>query len=227
MHVLLTHSSGKLETLEPALVTLGFQVSHRPAISTHSCLDDVTRTRAAGLLSCPWLAFTSRAAVTAWQQLGLPLGGKIAAVGKKTLGSLEQAGAQVALTAPDQHADDLAEQFIAHVTPCEVGLPQGNLALGTLEQRLRAAGFMPCPVIVYRTELQPPMTLAKLAGVDAVVLTSPSAVQILPAGLPDRLVLVAFGDSTARAIAQRGYAYVQTETPSSEAVVRVLEGIKT
>jgi uroporphyrinogen-III synthase len=222
MQVLLTHSSGKLETLEPALVALGCNVSHRPAIITHTRFDGLTRTHAEALLECPWLVFTSRSAVTAWQQLGLPLEGNIAAVGDKTARALERAAAQVALTAQQQNAADLAKQLIERVTPCEVGLPQGNMALGVLEQRLRQAGFSPRPVIIYQTEIQAPLSLAELEHIDAVVLASPSAVQVLPAGLPARVSLVSFGDSTSKALASRGYTYAPADTPSSEAVVRLI-----
>ena len=226
MHVLLTHSSGKLETLEPALVAAGFTVSHRPAIVTRVCLDEVTRNQAKSLLTCPWLAFTSRSAVSAWQQLGLPFTDNVAAVGDKTARAIETAGGQVALLAAKKHAHNLAKQFVEHVSPCEVGLPQGNLALGTLEQHLQNAGFIPKPVTVYHTFVQPPLNLGDLVDVDAVVLASPSAVKTLPDGLPEQVVLVAFGDSTANAIAARGYGYVKTEMPSSDAVVRVLEGVR-
>jgi uroporphyrinogen-III synthase len=236
MHVLLTHSSGKLETLEPALVKAGFTVSHRPAIVTRACLDQTTYNsaiynsaiynQAKRLLTCPWLAFTSRSAVSAWQQLGLPFTDNVAAVGEKTARAIETAGGRVALVAAKKHVDDLARQLIEHVAPCEVGLPQGNLALGTLEQRLKQAGFTPKPVTVYHTEIQAPLTLTELEGIDAVVLASPSAVQCLPDGLPEQVTLVAFGTRTAKAIAARGYECMQTEIPSSDAVVRVLEGIK-
>ena len=226
MHVLLTHSSGKLATLEPALVGAGFTVSHRPAIVTRACLDNVTYHHAKTLLTCSWLAFTSRSAVSAWQQMGLPFTDNVAAVGEKTARAIETASGRVALVAAKKHADDLARQLIEHVAPCEVGLPQGNLALATLEQRLWQAGFTPKPVTVYHTAIQAPLTLTELQGIDAVVLASPSAVQILPEGLPERVMLVAFGTSTANAITARGYECMQTETPSSDAVVRVLEGIK-
>ena len=226
MNVLLTHSSGKLETLEPALVKAGFRVSYRPAIITRACLDEASYNRAKRLLRCPWLAFTSRSAVSAWQQLGLPFAENVAAVGDKTARAVEAAGGRVTLVAAKKQADDLATQFIEHVAPCEVGLPQGNLALKTLEQRLQQAGFAPQPTTVYHTDMQAPLTLADLEQVDAIVLASPSAVQILPAGLPKRVLLVAFGGSTAQAIAARGYGYVQTETPSSDAVVTVLEGVR-
>jgi len=224
MHVLLTHSSGKLATLEPSLVRAGFTVSHRPAISTQSCLDEATRNQAKRLLTCPWLAFTSPSAARAWQQLGLPFTAQVAAVGDKTARAIEAAGGQVALVAAKKHAEGLAQQFTAHVAPCEVGLPQGNLALATLEQRLHEAGFTPKPVTVYHTDIQPPLTLSDLVDVDAVVFASPSAVQVLPADVPEQLKLVAFGDSTAKALAARGYNYMQTETPSSAAVLRLLEG---
>lgn len=226
MHVLLTHSSGKLETLEPLLIDRGFTVSHRPAIITQPCLDETTYNQAKRLLTCPWLAFTSRSTVSAWQQLGLPFTDNVAAVGDKTARAIETAGGRVALVAAKKHADDLATQLIEHVAPCEVGLPQGNLALRTLEQHLTNAGFTPKPVTVYHTNIQPPLNLSDLLYVDAVVLASPSAVNILPEGLPEWVMLVAFGDSTAKAIAARGFDYVQTETPSSEAVVRVLEGLR-
>lgn len=226
MHVLLTHSSGKLVTLEPSLINAGFTVSYRPAIITRACLDEATRHHAKRLLTCPWLAFTSRSAVGAWQQLGVPFTDDVAAVGEKTARAIEAAGGHVALVAAKKHADDLAKQLIARVSPCEVGLPQGNLALGTLEQRLQQAGFTPKPVTVYHTEIQAPLTLTELEHVDAVVLASPSAVQILPAGLSTQVILVAFGESTANAITARGYECVKTKTPSSDAVVRVLEGVK-
>ncbi|MEM6428573.1 MAG: uroporphyrinogen-III synthase [Deinococcota bacterium] len=222
MHVLLTHSEGKLKTLEPKLRDLGFQVSYYPAITTIPLVNDDVRKQAEHLLDCDWLAFTSRSAVDAWQALELPLNIKLAAVGDKTAQALEAAGGRVNLTSPQANADDLAAQLIASVPTCKVGLPQGSRALGVLETRLQAAGFEVHVATIYCTDTRPLLSASQLSDVDAVVLASPSAVEVLPKELSEDVCLIALGPSTGKALAARGLAYLQAETASSNAIIKVL-----
>ncbi len=223
MHVLLTHSKGKLASLEPKLRVLGFHVSHYPAITTTSLTGDDVRKQAQTLLSCDWLAFTSRSTVTAWHALELPLDVKLVAVGEKTAKALEAAGGRVNLTSSQGNADDLATQLITSVPACRVGLPQGSRALGVLETRLQAAGFEVEVATIYRTDNRPQLKLSQLRTVDAIVLASPSAVEVLPKELPEDVCLIALGPSTGRALEARGFAYVQAETASSDAIVNLLQ----
>ncbi|MEM7734902.1 MAG: uroporphyrinogen-III synthase [Deinococcota bacterium] len=226
MHVLLTHSEGKLETLAPRLRALGFRVSHYPAITTTSLVNDQVRKQAEHLLGCDWLAFTSRSAVAAWQALELPLNVNLAAVGDKTARALEAAGGRVNLISTQGNADDLAMQLITSVPACKVGLPQGSRALGVLENRLQAAGFEVEVATIYRTDTRPELVPSQLSEVDAVVLASPSAVEVLPENVPRNICLIALGPSTGRALEARGLAYMQAEKASSDAIIKILEACR-
>ncbi|MDZ7706239.1 MAG: uroporphyrinogen-III synthase [Trueperaceae bacterium] len=223
--IALTHSSGRLRGLEPALVARGYDVVRNPLIETVPLLDGETRDRARGLLSCPWLLFTSPAAVAAWRKLNLPFRGissKIGVVGDKTAATVQRYGGRVALVADPPTAVGLADTFLTTYPGVHhVGLPQGNRAKPTLQQHLEASGVQTRSVVVYKTE-----TLPWRAGdAEVVVLASPSAFKALPDDVAKRATLVAIGPTTAAAIRQQGLTPVVAARPSVAALLDTIDDL--
>lgn len=216
-----------MEGLEERLAARGYTVVRSPLIETRPLLSSQTRDRARELLDGPWILFTSPAGVEAWRRLGLPFRGvrtRIGVVGAKTAAIVKRYGGEVALVGEPQNAEGLAEVFAASPRASgPVGLPRGDRALPTLEERLTAHGFEARPVVVYQT-------VTRLWGggeVDAVVLSSPSAAEALPKEIGSQARLVALGPSTGAAIAERGWRYAQAERPDAEALVEALERLVT
>lgn len=223
--IALTHSTGRLRGLEPALGARGYDVVHNPLIETIPLLGGDTRDKARGLLSCPWLLFTSSAAVVAWRKLNLPFRGissKIGVVGEKTATTVRRYGGHVALVADPPTAVGLADTFLTTYPGVHhVGLPQGNRSAPTLQKQLDASGVSTRAVVVYRTETRD----WQVGHVDVVVLASPSAVRALPETVIERTSLVAIGPTTAAAIRKRGYTPIVAAEPSVAALLAVIDDL--
>lgn len=219
--VVLTHSDGRLEGLARGLAARGWDVVRHPLIATEPRHDATTREQAAALLELPWVLFTSRSAVEAWQTLELRFAGpRFGAVGEKTAKTLAAAGAEVSLIAQPATAQGLAATFTSRRDAAgPVGLPQGNQARPTLRAALQRAGFAVQAVTVYDTRARPWTVEDR---VDAVVLASPSAVRSLPDPVAQRARLVTLGPTTSRAVRERGFRAAEATTPSVEAVLDVL-----
>lgn len=222
MRIALTQSAGRLERLAPALEAEGFTVVRSPLIETRPRNNRTTARLARELARCPWILFSSRAAVEAWRALGLPLGGaRLGAVGPATEAALRAAGGRVQLIGEPATAEGLARAFLAH-TRSEVGpvaLPHGNLSATTLCDLLVGAGVTVRPLVIYETVSRP----WKVDGeVDAVVLASPSAVRVLPEPVAARSALVTLGPSTSQAVRRRGFTPRQAEAPTADALLHVL-----
>lgn len=183
--MVLTHSEGRLEGLASALEARGVTVVHNPLVATRPRLDDESRRRAEALLALPWLLFTSRAAVEAWQALALPLpraprrsgagaggqggddgggdgsgdgggGPRLGAVGAKTAAALQRAGGEVSLVAESPSAEGLARSFLRRRDARgPVGLPQGDRARAELRAALQRSGLDVRPAVVYDTVTLP------------------------------------------------------------------------
>lgn len=222
MRVLLTHSEGRLEGLEAALMAGGFTVMHTPLIRTELLPDEAVRPEAEALLANDWLLLTSRTAVAAWGALGLPLAGiapQIGVVGEKTGDAVTELGGNVALVAHPENAKGLLETFLAHVSgPSSVGLPCGEDAMPTLSDGLSAAGFLVKCVPLYRTVPQPITDL----NADIVVLASPSAVAALPETITSKTRFVALGPSTYAALRGRNLEATLSQNPDVESVVQAV-----
>jgi uroporphyrinogen-III synthase len=228
LRVALTQSRGRLEVVQEMLEGRGYEVVRQPLIKTQALLDEKTRLEAEKLLECAWILFTSRTAAETWQQLILSLKPepqnskpKIGAVGKKTAEALQQIGAEVAIIADSQNAENFADMFLNHpAAKSPVGLPQGDKALDTVQQRLEQAGYEVRPLVVYKTILQP----HRFENTDVIVLSSPSAVEAVEE--IGNAKLVAIGATTLKATEARGWQAVQATSPDADAIVRAVEEIK-
>lgn len=160
-----------------------------------------------------WVLFTSRHAVTAFcdrlKERELPTTLQLGAVGAQTAKALVEFGLQVQLVAEPATAQALAEQLLAResLRGAHVLFPRGNRARDVLPSLLREAGAIVDDPIVYRTVSASNDPL-QLAGVDWIVLTSPSTWHELHAlgGAPlSGVRLAAIGPTTAEAIRLSGY----------------------
>lgn len=222
--VALTHSQGALTGLPQLLEERGLAVTHTPLLQAVPRDDEETRAGAKALLQCPWLLITSRNTVNALRSLGVDLADDkapfIGAVGPGTAAALEEMGASADLIADYFDGEGLARAFLAHPQARgPVGLPRGNRALPTLEERLREAGYEVRTVTVYDTE-----ELAWRGPTAAVVvLASPSAVEALPAALAGSARLVAIGETTRKAIEERGWRCEVAPSATPEGVAVAVE----
>ncbi len=226
MRVVLTHGRGRLEDLEAALTRRGDQVVRAPLIETEPCTGSATRAAARALLTLPWLLFPSRSAVEAWAALGLPLPGiphgpRLGAVGGGTAAALAATGARATLIAEPATAEGLAAGFLARPDAAgPVGLPRGDRARPTLQERLEEAGLEVRPLTVYRTVTRP-WRGGEVA--DAVVVASPSAADELPERVARHAALVALGPTTGAALRARGFSPWIAARPDAEAVLERLD----
>lgn len=228
VRVALTQSRGRLEVVHDMLEQRGYEVIRQPLIETQPLLDDETKLEAQKLLDCSWILFTSRTAAETWQKLserfikGLkPLATPhVGAVGKKTAEALKEIGANVVIIADQQNAENFAEMFLNHPKAASaVGLPQGDMALNTVQKRLEQAGFEVRPVVIYKTILQP----HHFQNIDVIVLSSPSAVEAVED--IGHAKLVAIGATTLKSIEARGWQAIQSSSPNAESIVEAIESI--
>ncbi len=184
-----------------------------------------------------WVAFTSVSAVDAVLHRAagvrlspiVPVGTRVAAVGRPTAASLRRAGLPVDLV-PSAGGSATA---LARIWPHPSGesgvlLPRSDIAAPTLPNALSALGYRVQPVVAYRTVVQPlPAELVTdltAGSFDAVLFTSPSTVRAT-AGVaiaPDT-VLCAIGASTAREAADIGRpVHVTADEPTASGLLRAL-----
>lgn len=224
MRVALAHGTGRLESLEAALTERGHEVVREPLIEVRPRTDAATRSAAEALTALPWLLFTSRSAVEAWQGLEAGFGrASLGAVGEATAAALERAGGRVRVLGEPPTGRGLARAFLARRDARgPVGLPQGDRARPTLRLALVAAGVPVRPLVVYETH-----TLAPNGGIaaDAVVLASTSAVSALPDDVAARAALVAIGPTTARALTERGFTPRVAARPDADAILDEIEAL--
>lgn len=157
-----------------------------------------------------WVAFTSANAVRAVAVHAaartLLQGARVACVGEATADAARAVGWLVDLTPQRPHVKGLLDAF-ANVAPGgRVLFPRGELAPSTLAEGLKAQGFSVDDPVVYRTvpHMDGMKQLAQqAAGLDAVVLASPSAVHNAAEACGQalrRLALFSIGPSTSAAL---------------------------
>ena len=226
MKIALTQSEGRLAGLAEALSAQGHEVVRQPLIQTEPLVNEEVRGQAEQLLSCSWLLFTSPSTVEAWHALSLPLHNiepRIGVVGEKTAQAVRSFGGEVALVGEPQNAEGLADTFLREVDLQEVrqtvGLPRGNRALETLQERLAMHDIQTFSVTIYKTATCP----WRIGEVDTVLLASPSAAEALPEAVGRRAKLISLGPSTSAAITERGWRCVQAETPSTKGILKTFE----
>ena len=226
MKIALTQSEGRLASLAEALTAQGHEVVRQPLIRTEPLVNQEVRGRAEELFACTWLLFTSPSAVEAWHALALPLHNiqpKIGVVGEKTAQAVRAFRGEVALIGKPQNAEGLAGTFLREVdlraVEQRVGLPRGNRALKTLQEGLAAHNIQTFSVTIYKTVTCP----WQIGEVDIILLASPSAAQALPEEVGRCAKLISLGPSTSAAITERGWRYVQAETPSTKGILKTFE----
>jgi len=179
-----------------------------------------------------WIVFTSRHAVepVAGRLSARPERLRIAAVGASTAAALRDRG-WVPDVVPEQAS---AESLLGTLTPyihpgTRVLFPASSRALPVLPAGLRQLGAQVLEVEAYRTAAAPLDIEAcrrsiEHGAVGAVTFTSPSCVEelehALGRGFFTRLlstaVAVALGETTGRALAQRGFEAVMARPPTLE-----------
>ena len=193
--------------------------------------------------SFEWILFTSRTGVvvlaTRLAELGLgpeAVDASVAAVGDGTAGALKEAGISPRLVPSTFTTDALANEMAAGTG--RVLLARADIAGNELEFALRARGWKPTRVNVYRTRFLDRMPreaadALRNGTVDAITFTSASTVdglrRLLPSwsALPDpRPKIVCIGPVTAVAARHAGLAVDAVASPHTiEGLVSALESI--
>jgi uroporphyrinogen-III synthase len=221
MNVVLTHSNNRFEILQTALEQRGFSVVHHPLIRTQA----IENFNLEPILDCEWWLFTSVAAVEALHKSGILVGHKVAAVGVATAQALRQVGANVAFMAIGGNSESFAKEFLAYKPQSPIAVIGGDHSLMTLPNALRAANLEVRFLEVYQTRSN---TWDEFEGCEhhAIVLMSPSAVNVIPESVALAADLVALGQTTAASILARGWTCVVAQKPEMAAVIEVLEALK-
>ncbi len=221
MNVVLTHSNNRFEILQTVLEQRGFSVIHHPLIRTQS----IENFNLEPIMACEWWLFTSVAAVEALQARGVLPGRKVAAVGVATAQALRQTQANVAFVAIGGNSESFAKEFLAYKPTSPIALLGGDHSLMTLPNALRAANLEVRFLEVYRTFSN---SWDNFEGFEhhAIVLMSPSAVNVIPENVARAADLVALGQTTAASILARGWTCVVAQKPEMAAVIEVLEALK-
>lgn len=222
MKVLLTHAPGTLTDLQERLEHQGHEVQHTPLIRIEPRLDDGTYRHAKALLDNPWILFTSRAAVKAWNALELPLvGPRLGAVGRATKRILEESGGRVDIVGFPERAEGLAVAFMRSPHACgPVGLPQGSLSRTTLADSLQDSGHDVHPVTLYDTHVKDwPENLTP----DVIVVASPSAASAIPKDMLRQCTIIAIGSMTGGAIMERGVMPVVATQPNTQGLYEAVQ----
>ncbi len=231
--VLLLRAAGQGDETIAALAREGARVSAVPLLAFEPSGDPARlRERAAD-----WIVFSSANAVrfaAPWLPSPLP---RVACIGHATAEAAREQGLPVDLVPEAAEPEGLAEALAGggSLAGTRVLLPRAAEALETLPRVLERAGARVEAVEVYRNVLPDgaPERLreALAAGVEAVLLTSPSSVERLAeilgpaelAALAGRAVFVCIGQTTLASAREQGLsAAEQAGDPSSEGLVAAL-----
>jgi len=228
--VLIARDPDRAEGLKLRLTSLGADVLVSPVTTTEPGDTDALDNAIARLTDFGWVAVASVNAVNALvdaskrQTVSLVDSGlKWAAVGPATASALADLGINNTLVPPDHSATGLVDAMTPLVTPdARVLLPQGDLALPTLAEGLRAAGFDVTTVTAYRTV--PAIIDHDIAqawasdAIDVAVVAAPSAARQIAAQLGTQapVVIVAIGNSTAAAARECGFQQVVMADDSTD-----------
>jgi uroporphyrinogen-III synthase len=176
----------------------------------------------ARLDSYDWMVLTSTNAVDAVAVRcpdGLPPGVRVAVVGPATASAARRRGWTVAFEPSEATAAVVADELPVP-TGARVLAPLAEQAAATLVDGLGARGAVVARVDAYRTitPAHPPDLVARAAGADAVLLSSPSIAERF-AGLAGTAVpcVVVIGPSTAAAATRLGFTVSAVADPHTEA----------
>jgi uroporphyrinogen-III synthase len=221
MNILLTHQPATLVGLREQLVARGHQVRHVPLIRT--VFHDVDLNT---ISDCPWWLFTSKSAVRALlrhqrgaDELARHL---IAAIGEGTAQTLRDAGITASLVPQEATGMGLAQALVATNIEGPFAWPCAAASLPDLAETLQQAGRTIRPLVVYETiEVIAP----SVRPGDVVVVTSPSAVNVLARSGDLDHPLVAIGPTTAHAASLWGYPCLVAAEPTETGLLRVIDEI--
>lgn len=228
--VAVTRAEAEGGTLSRALAALGAAAVHCPVLQVAGPEDE--RELREGLERLPdmdWLILTSPRAVEVLDAHGVfaappPEGLRIAVVGVRTAEALHEAGWRAHVVPEPAGAIPLLLALEARGVGrgARILFPASERARTVLPEGLRERGARVHQVVAYRPApvRLDPADAARLAGVDALTFTSPSAVEALassvdPDGLAPLLALPAGvqGPTTARAARAAGWAHVVEASP--------------
>jgi uroporphyrinogen-III synthase len=245
--VLLTRAEGN-DNDATALTARGLVPVIDPYIEIVTVNDATEAQRLLGLITAPatagqpaWLVATSANALRCWAELvGTdPLRGAItslptlrfSAVGPATADALAELGAHGIVLPEMASARSLADLLLAEA-PSHAIVPGGSRALGTVPEKLAAAGWRVDTGVVYETRavhpVPPSMSATVATDFSAVVFRSPSAVQAFIAGLASvgltatdvaALPALCAGETTAQAAQDAGLSVASIpSSPSADAI---------
>ena len=196
--LLITRAAAQSEELRTGLEAAGARVLECPAIEIVPVADWTDVDRAVGKLNAyDWLIFTStnaveyfmRRVVAAEACCGIP----IATVGAATAAKLNDWRLTASRVPASFKTEGLLDLFPADLHGLRILIPRAEVARELLPEELRRRGALVDVVTVYRT-VRSSIGLADLRTtlanekIDAVVLTSPSAIRSLAETLGDTLV---------------------------------------
>ena len=223
--IIITRAESDDSGFEDALTNSGLSVERIPLIKFARPADwNAVKASFKQLADFDWLIFTSPRAVEFTVQAGASSDGiSVACVGETTAQKATEAGFDVKLVGHSGGAE-LADE-LANTRPAKALVPCGNLAVGTLQQRLMDNGWQVREVVVYenltstggQNNLKPAVKSA-----DAIVFHSGSAVRsALEELTPDQIAatrVYSFGPSATDALDDAGIAVtLEAAKPDNQA----------
>jgi uroporphyrinogen-III synthase len=228
--VLVTRAEPRNGPLSSLLRSRGAIVVHWPAYRIAPGSTRELRAALANADRYDWIAFTSANAVQAAAACGEPPRGRtrVAAVGEATRAALREQGWPVHLKPRTASALSLARQLVKRrVGGCRVLFPHSERAAADFTDALHAAGARVDSIVAYRLLPIGRAGIARAARTahpfDVLTFTSPSTIDGLEArigarrvrALLDRTPAVVMGDTTARALGQRGVRAARRAKPTT------------
>jgi uroporphyrinogen-III synthase len=195
--ILITRAASQSADLRARLEAAGARVLESPILEIVPVDDwSVVDAAVSRLDSYDWLILTSTNAVEYFlnraRAAGVVCRISIAVVGSATAAKLNQWGLTPSIVPRQFRAEGLLEVFPSDLTGKRILLPRAETAREILPEELRRRGAVVDVVPVYRTIKDPKGSLdltaiLKQESVDAIVLTSPSAVRFLTETFGDEL----------------------------------------
>ncbi len=228
--VLVTRAEPRNGPLSSLLRSRGAIVVHWPAYRLAPGSTRELKAALADSARYDWITFTSANAVHMAAACGTPPRGRtrVAAVGEATAAALREHGWPVHLKPRTASALSLARQLTKRrVTGCRVLFPHSERAAADLAEALSAAGARVDSIVAYRLLPIARAGIARAARTahpfDVLMFTSPSTIDGLEARigrLRTRALLaqtpaVVMGDTTARALRQRGVRAARRARPTT------------
>ena len=231
--MLLTRAPEDAAPWADALEARGATALTLPCITSEPITDAGTTGRLrAAVAAADWLALQSQRGVTAVHAMlshGLPAGLRVAAVGPGTAHAAARWLGRLDLIAMPATSDGLARTLAAKAgaDARRVVLAMAEGGRTDAERVLTAAGFRVELIPVYRTIPAPPAPRKfdpSAAGVDVIVLASPSAVTgLLNQALPSPARIVTIGPATSDAARAAGLAVAaEARQPDLEGILEAI-----